>query len=76
MNLDNIPASSWKIVVESKDETIAELRGQIATLKAAIRKERFFRVWANRSDSVDTVTKIADRQLAKEYPDIDWGGQP
>jgi hypothetical protein len=50
---------------------------QIATLKAALRKDRFFRVWANtRSTNVDTVTKIADRQLAKEYPDIDWGGQP
>ena len=34
MNPNDIPASSWQIVVASKDETIAELRKQIETLKA------------------------------------------
>ena len=52
---------------------IDEQASQIATLKAALRKDRFFRVWANtNSASVDTVTKIAGRQLAKEYPEINW----
>lgn len=55
------------------DEEFAKLREQIATLKAALLKDRFWLIWkGGECASVERATAKAEHQLAKEYPEIAW----
>ena len=57
------------------DEYREKLNKQIAILKAALCQERANKLSSD-GKAFHDYTIDAATQLAKEYPDIDWGGQP
>lgn len=63
-------------IIANLVEHVAEHAGQIATLKAALVKDRFWRIWkGGECASVEKATAKAEHQLAREMPDIFGDGK-
>ena len=69
------PGSQREKLVRALFNHIDEQASQIATLKAALIKERATEIIRS-GRAIQDFAVDAEKQLAKEYPDIDWGGQP
>ena len=68
------PGSNQERKIRSLLAHVDEQASQIAALKAALLKDRFWLIWkGGECASVERATAKAEHQLAQEYPEIAWG---